>query len=134
MRDLTLAMRSVEINSPGRGKYSGGHKIIHRLFSFHLADYGGDRLSRDRFRQVPFSRRRDPFEWPASAVYHGENERFRNYYAVDATKEIPFTIGIVYDTHAHVPGYVYIFHALTPWFVHADGMRPHTRAHVYELV
>jgi len=127
MRDLTLAMRSVEINSPGRSKYSGGHKIIHRLFSFHLADYGEDRLSRDRFRQVPFSRRRGPFGWPASVVYHGENERFRNYYAVDATKEIPFTIG-TFTIRTHT--YIYIFYALTPWFVHADGMRPHACARI----
>jgi len=114
MRDLTLTMRSVEINSPGRGKHSDGHKIIHRLFSFHLADYGGDRLSRDRFRQVPFSRRRRPFGWPAS-VYHKQNGDFA--IIMPSTKEIPFTIGIVYDTraralthtHTHTHTHIYAF-------------------------
>lgn len=71
-----------------RGKHSGGHKIIHRLFSFHLADYRGDRLSRDRFsRQVPlFSS--SPSFWigrPVSSTMR-ETRGFRNYYAVDAQR------------------------------------------------
>lgn len=64
-----------------RGKHSGSHEIIHRLFSFHLADYRGDRLSRDRFsRQVPlFSSSPSLWMagWPARRLYYeGNREGF----------------------------------------------------------
>lgn len=113
-----------------RGKHSG-HEIIHRLFSFHLADYRGDRLSRDRFRQVPLFSSLPSF-WMAGQCRLRGNERISQLLCRRrATKEIPFTIGIVYDTHLYISlSSIYILYlsTLTPAACAGNGMPLHACA------
>lgn len=123
MRDLTLAMRSAEINSPDAVSTLVATKLFIDCFLFisrttEGTDYRAIVSGRCHFLVVAILLDGRP----ASSTTGKWG--FRNYYAVDATKEIP--IGIVYDTHlhTHIRICIYIF-MCSHHGLHADGMRPH---------
>lgn len=116
MRDLTPAMRSVEINSPGRAVSTlAATKLFIDCFLFiSQTTEGTDYRAIVSAGRCHFSRRRRPFRRPASVVYTMRETRgFRNYYAVDAQRRrFRFTIGIVYDTHVSLSmylSYIYLY-------------------------
>lgn len=112
MRDLTLAMRSAEINSPDAVSTLVATKLFIDCFLFISwttkgTDYRAIVSGRCHFLVVAILLD----GWPASSTTGKWG--FRNYYAVDATKEIP--IGIVYDTHLHIHTHIYLYiYVLTP--------------------
>lgn len=134
MRDLTPAIRFVEINSPGCGKHSGGHKIIHRLFSFHLRGLRRGQIivsGRCHFLVVAVLLDSRPASSTAEARISqllcrrrdggdSAHDRYRLRYT---------------RTHTHIY-YIYIYMHIFVYLrictssLRADGMRPHACARI----
>lgn len=113
-------MRFIEINSPGRAVSTLATKLFIDCFLFiSQTTEGTDYRAIVSAGRCHFSRRRRPFGRPASVVYEG-NERISQLLCRRrAAKEIPFTIGIVYDTHvyislSHIYLYILYLSILTP--------------------
>lgn len=129
MKDLMPAMRSVEINSPDAISTLATKLFIDCFLFISWITEGTD------YRTIVSGRYH--FLVVAAVLLDSRplstrKRRFRNYYAVDATKEIPFMIGIVLDTPTHTHGThacIYIFmrshHGL-----HSDGMHSYACARI----
>lgn len=98
MKDLILARRSVKINSPAVSTLAATKLFIDCFLFISWTTEGIDYRviisGRCHFLVIVVLLHSQP-------VSSTGKQRFRNYYAVYATTEIPFTIGIVYDTYTH---------------------------------